>query len=653
MDIKDRTVAANELIKYLKNYSKISAIISCRSAVYKGQLDEIISLRVEMADFSPIEMKLFIQNWKFDPPKSATGLWLSIRDNLHLMELAKNPLILTIIAYLYSHPKYRLPENRALFYDVCCRALLEEWDQAMNPLRANKFDRPHKEDILGRLAYMHLTSKDSDKDIDFRKALEYFNFWMDDLGLRRSENTKMLNEIIDNSGLLRRIPPDGLRFPHQTFLEYFAALYFTIKNNPSDLISKYQTDPQRWREVLFLYVGLTPDVNNSSKIINYLFENDAIELTINSLSDSRIFDPKLADKIIDRAKDTLISNPSLNLVKNLGILLSNPRLALRSKVNQMLLNRLYSHEDLSDALLQEVILAVLQIPIKKTIQFIIENYERLNLQKIILNVAEKEYLIVNQLIAFKEFSTEKKLELIEGLRLSDKSEILINLMISSKDSIIKTNSAIALARLSKGIDFWKFINSKYLPQISNENKILNIEKKFGWPFDKPYNIEGKRILYMICYYFANAKEKIVLANLISDKYISDKYEIHPRLAYLTNMISTGGYLNRFVWSKINKNWFKYLIRIFTEVKQRNIAMRALATFSVVFSVIIGIDLYQLYVIDKEEFLKPKISDLTAHNLMMFLVSIFLGGLIFLAINLTRRFLDKIEVLYRFLQTDIP
>jgi hypothetical protein len=148
----------------------------------------------------------------------------------------------------------------------------------------------------------------------------------------------------------------------------------------------------------------------------------------------------------------------------------------------MLLDRLYSPEDLSDTLLQEVILAVLQIPTQKSIQFIIENYERLNLQKIILNMTGKEFLIVNQLIAFKEFPPEKKLELIEGLRLSDKSEILINLMISSKDCIIKTNSAIALARLSKGIDFWEFINSKDLPQISTGNKILNIEKKIWLAF---------------------------------------------------------------------------------------------------------------------------------------------------------------------------
>jgi len=79
LDVKDRTIAAQHLKTYLKNYPMISAIMSCRSAVYNGHFDDILSIQVEMADFSPMEMKMFIQNWQFDPPKNSTDLWLSIR----------------------------------------------------------------------------------------------------------------------------------------------------------------------------------------------------------------------------------------------------------------------------------------------------------------------------------------------------------------------------------------------------------------------------------------------------------------------------------------------------------------------------------------------------------------------------------------------
>ncbi|HYN78867.1 MAG TPA: hypothetical protein VES73_13885 [Lamprocystis sp. (in: g-proteobacteria)] len=39
--------------------------------------------------------------------------------------------------------KYRLPDNRTQFYEVCSRAVLEEWDQTQSCDRANQFDRPH------------------------------------------------------------------------------------------------------------------------------------------------------------------------------------------------------------------------------------------------------------------------------------------------------------------------------------------------------------------------------------------------------------------------------------------------------------------------------------------------------------------------------
>jgi DNA polymerase III delta prime subunit len=561
LDVKDRTIAAKHLNTSLKKYPMISAIMSCRSAVYNGHFDDILSIQVEMADFSPMEMKMFTQNWQFDPPKNSTDLWFSIQANPHILELAKNPLTLTIIAYLYSQPKYRLPENRALFYEYCCSALFEEWDQATYSERSNRFDRPHKEFLLGRLAYTHLISQDPDKDIDYRKTLENFSLWMAELGLNPSENTKMLKEIIDNSGLLIFLKPDGLRFPHQTFLEYFTALYIRTKNIPDELISKYQVDPQRWRETLLLYVGLTQDVNNSSKIINFLFENDKIDLTINSLSDSRIFDGNLADRIIDRAEDLLISDPSPDLIRNLGILSSNPHLTLASRVNQMLLDRLYAHKGLSDVLLQELVLSVLQVPTKRSIQFIVDNYKHLNLQKIIPMMAEKEFLVVNQLIALKEISIEKKQEIIKGLQFAGESEILIKLMSSSKESRIKTQIALSLARLSKNIDFWKYINSTDLSQISIENEILNVEKKYGWPFDEPKNIESKRLLYLICYYTANSGI-IAKAGRLADFELED---VHPRLAYLIHLISIEGgmpyslSLKGFVWNKSNKKWFLYLM----------------------------------------------------------------------------------------------
>jgi len=635
LDTKDRTKAANCFNNFLKSHPMVSSIMSCRSTVYNGQFDDVSSLKIEMADFSPIDIKLFIQNWDFNPPKSRTALWFTIQNDPHLRELAKNPLILTIIAYLYSLPKYRLPENRALFYEVCSRALLEEWDQAMNPERANLFDRPHKELLLSHLAYTHLISQNPDKDIDYRKTLEDFSLWMSKLGLNSGENVKILNEIIHNSGLLSFLPPEGLRFPHQTFLEFFAALYFLIENNPDELILKYQTDPKRWREVLLLYVGITPDVKNSSKVIEYLFENEKIELTINSLFDSRIIDTNLATKIINAAEEILVTTPSVELIRNLAILSSNTRLALADKVNQMLLDRLYAKEDLSDNLLQELIHSVFLVPTEKSIQFIVDNYDHLNLQNIIVEMAEKDYTIINTLISRKEITQEKKKELIDGLRFADESKILFKLMVSSNDSFVKTQAAIALLRLSKTIDFWQCVNSDNISQISVENEIIKIEKRWGWPFDKPSDINGKRLLYLIGYYFANAKNKGISETIVAER------DAHPRLACFIDILTNNKplietYLKRFLWkimpnekvfglNNIQINYMRYTILFITTL------LVSIISYSIIIT------------LGAESFDK-----------LMLAQSIAILNVVLVIWVLTMRYFnDEIKEWYRALKTEIP
>lgn len=127
------------------------------------------------------------------------------------------------------------------------------------------------------------------------------------------------------------------------------------------------------------------------------------------------------------------------------------------------------------------------------------------------------------------------------------------------------------------------------------------------------------------------------------------------------MISTKGYLNRFVWRKINKNWFKHLIHIITQVKTRSEAFfnrEVSYKFNIIFvSITLVISIITLYTavisfMSKEEYFKPKFefTGVMISSIFIFIGFIALGwGILYL----TTKFLDKIEVLYRSLQTDIP
>jgi predicted NACHT family NTPase len=112
LDFGDRSEAARRLNSDLRAYPLAPAIITCREAAWRGQFSFPGQIVVRMADFTPAAIRQFVHNWSFQLPKSARELLAVIQEQPHVGQLARNPLMLTIIAFLYSQPKYRLPENR-------------------------------------------------------------------------------------------------------------------------------------------------------------------------------------------------------------------------------------------------------------------------------------------------------------------------------------------------------------------------------------------------------------------------------------------------------------------------------------------------------------------------------------------------------------
>ena len=242
LDKTARKECAKFLNTFLGTYKQVPAFLSSRTAVYEREpaFDALIGRHEQkepasaltMAPFTRLAVLRFLSLWKFDGKKSARELFRKLYGGARLEELASNPLMLTIIAFLYSRPKYTLPDNRVEFYEQCTRALLEEWDQAKNTDRANFYESHQKVAILQRIAFEHLGGGGANEDLIHEKVIHRLTrAEMKRMGLREKEYAKLLDEIVQKSGLLQRVPPDEYSFPHRTFLEYFAAHYvFTEKN---------------------------------------------------------------------------------------------------------------------------------------------------------------------------------------------------------------------------------------------------------------------------------------------------------------------------------------------------------------------------------------------------------------------------------------
>ena len=537
LKLEDRKSAASRIVEFLRQNKQVPAIISCRSVPFQefeSLFATIQTSAIAMADFIPAAIKRFVTRWKFDPPKSHIELNRTLNDRAHLRELAKNPLMLTIICFLYSQRKYRLPDNRAQFYEVCTRALLEEWDQAKEAERSNLYERQHKEELLAQLAYDHMNGPDPDRDIGELHAQRKFREWMVDLGLKRADNIKVLKEIMHNSGLLDPLPPNELRFPHQTFLEYFAAYHFYLQDKAhKEVLAHYSRDPRRWREVFLLYCGLATEGKAVSFLIQQVLKSGDVELAVEALSNARKSAPETAEAVLQAARTQLQDNPSVILVEHLGHLAGNQVSAFADQAYQILYACLKSKRSQQEReILQSLILALMRRPSQELVEFFVKNFQKLDLTRVLPAMGEDALILVSQLASLEDLSDKNKTQWIESLRVAQLPRLLYETLNQSENEDIRIRSAIALSRLSKQQSFWSMLEDPTLPEPKDAETAISLKNRWTWPHPKPESERGKLILFALANLLAQGTRK-------GDSHQEYRKEIHNWILYLAGGLGMG------------------------------------------------------------------------------------------------------------------
>ena len=536
LDKEDRTEAAKQLIDDLNKYQNCPVIFSCRTAAWHGQFADLKHEKVDMADFTPVAIKRFVTQWGFPPPKTSHELIETIQAQPHIANLSRSPLMLTIIAFLYSHPRYHLPENRAEFYDICSRALLGEWDLSANPNRANRFERHHKEYILSELAYRHLMGPTPDADLDEDECLKTISEVMEKHSLRPDENMAMLREIRENSGLLVRLPPSGLRFPHQTFLEFFAAKHVKNSLDQETIFINYKLDPNRWREVLLLFIGLNTNPDEVTAAISRLHETEPLEVSVTALADARAVKPDIAQDILDTCRRQIemkLDRQELpaKLVTLLGHVASNERAAhselatstlkfVVEKIIEMRGTPLFSNA------IETVLLASLRRPSKDIAELVVNNIENLNLGRLIPSMGENAFVLTTKIIGDNHLELNKKIEWIGGLRRAGGIEPLYELLGLDLPKEIQGPTAAALFELASEEKFWEKIEDWSIPTIVESPRISSIYNEFGWPF-APISESGKKMALSLAKALSNAEPSVLRQAVPNEK--------HRQLIYASMM----------------------------------------------------------------------------------------------------------------------
>ncbi len=260
-----------ELGALLAQFPDLPCVISSRPAGLRG-LEVPESLEpMELTALTRPEVDEFIERWcRAAEIKTATGqagataerrgrktaddLKARLRKSPAVADLAKSPLLASVLCVVHRFLGRRIPERRAALYEAATNVLLYEWDAAKfgEGARIGTLDAAQKKVLLGDLALRMLEAGEAEWPED--RVAECFSVRLEDVGGDPKDAGAILAEIRDRSGLLVEVAPTRFAFSHLTYQEYLAA-HEIVRIGDPDRLLEHRDDPE-WHETILLAAGL-------------------------------------------------------------------------------------------------------------------------------------------------------------------------------------------------------------------------------------------------------------------------------------------------------------------------------------------------------------------------------------------------------------
>lgn len=244
-----RHTVVNRINAFIAQYPETKIIISSRIVGYKETRLNGYFNHLEVMKFGEKQIKQFITNWYLSvvsnsdndlekAKQNANELFDSIRQNKSVLNMASNPLLVTIITLIH-YQGGTLPERRASLYDIATSTFLENWVRQRESQRNSNFDKETLIAILAPISYyIHqnfTTGLITESELKTLFQKEYRNVYPYQ---KPREEAQDLKDIIDflreDAGFLfeKGLNENGesmFGFVHQTFQEYFTALEFKTR----------------------------------------------------------------------------------------------------------------------------------------------------------------------------------------------------------------------------------------------------------------------------------------------------------------------------------------------------------------------------------------------------------------------------------------
>jgi predicted NACHT family NTPase len=455
-----RYAVVDHIESFLGQYHQNLAIITSRPAGYKRDFfntSEFEHYQLQLFDDAKVDE--FINHWYDSRVRDAAeaqrckdSIKKALDENDRIKLLAKNPLLLTIIALIHRYQAV-LPRSRHKLYEKAVETLLKNWDANKNLTEQSVFKCLDVDDLrrlMEILAYWIHTQGSTDKreggtliakDDLLEKLTQIIKTKKQvELSKAREEAKRFVVFIQQRTGLLNEQGQDLYAFVHKTFQEYLCAQEISYQADDDDdfeivlnHIRDHLHDPH-WREVLLLLMAQQKPKKAAKAMRAILVANSEHEEWLHrdlffagsclaeNIKDLKVADSSLTVEILEKLVELEVRDE-----KQVGY-------SVRSQVLQILCS-------MSETEFEEQTLQLLKA------RGINEN----RLWKYQAALGEKEAVISSLLLCLEDQDNSLRPEAVKALgELGNASEAVISalvLRLEDGDSLVRLWAASALGKL--------------------------------------------------------------------------------------------------------------------------------------------------------------------------------------------------------------
>jgi hypothetical protein len=237
LEVADRRFIVDAVVGFSEAFPFAPILVTARKVGYqRAPLPQDIWEHFELGRFGVGEIEKYVllssQVAFGEPQARAEDIAASFMNNLssEVRDLVQNPLMLSLMVWLFHEGRGELPNNRAEVYRECSRLMFERWDK----VRKIEPDIPDDFDLLDLITHIaarmyldqELSAGMTGSQLEDEADKFFLNIYTYDARARaRRSARKVVDHITGRAWVMTDIGTDLYDFTHRTFLEYFFARY--------------------------------------------------------------------------------------------------------------------------------------------------------------------------------------------------------------------------------------------------------------------------------------------------------------------------------------------------------------------------------------------------------------------------------------------